>query len=194
VNPGCAISSVLPVRREENPTDQTRTERKMKKQISLAVMVSLIAVLIPNPALAAGGRILTLNAWGGWAPDTPVTVQSTVTADTKINNSNLYYTISLGSTIYATHTTNLPRMNANETLNDQWETVNSGWPEGDYTVTVCWSTGASQSCGIDGPLSITVHFVPTLGWGLSIAALGILFVGLWQRRREFDPAAERIRP
>ena len=166
----------------------------MKKTISFAVILAVLTALIPGPVLAAGGRIITLNAWGGWAPDTPVTVQSTVTADSKINNSNLYYTISLGSTIYATHTTNLTSMSAYETRNDQWETVNTGWPEGDYTVTVCWSTGAAQNCNIDGPLSVSVHFVPTLGWGLTIAAAGILLVGIWRRRREFEPSAEGIRP
>jgi hypothetical protein len=166
----------------------------MRKQISLAVILSLLMTLVPNLVLAAGGRIITLNAWGGWAPDTPVTVQSTVTADTRINNSNLYYTISLGSTIYATHTTPLSRMAANETRNDQWETVNTDWPEGDYTITVCWSTGNAQNCDIDGPVSVTVHFVPTLGWGLTVAALAILVFGFWRRRKEFEPAAVRIRP
>jgi hypothetical protein len=157
------------------------------------VILSLLMTVLPHPVLAAGGRIITLNAWGGWAPDTTVTVQSTVTADSKIGPSNLYYTISLGSTLYATHTTSLTKMNANETRNDQWDTVNSGWPEGDYTITVCWSTGNSQNCDISGPLSTTVHFVPTLGWGLTIAAVGILLFGVWRRRKEFEPVMERIR-
>jgi|WetSurMetagenome_2_1015567.scaffolds.fasta_scaffold87869_2 hypothetical protein len=164
----------------------------MKKQISLAVILSFVITLLPQTALAAGS-IFTLNAWGGWAPNTTVTVQSTIYTDSKIGPSNLYYTIALGSTVYATHTTSQSGMNAYETRNDQWDTLNTGWPEGDYTISICWSTGNSQNCNIAGPRTTTVHFVPTLGWGLTVAALGLLLLVLWKRRREFEPAPERIR-
>ena len=165
----------------------------MRKTISFALLLSLLVAVLPGRVLAAGGRILTLNAWGGWAPGTPVNVQSTISADSKISNSNLYYTISLGGTVYATHTTPLAAMAKYETRNDTWETVNSGWPEGDYTISICWSTGNSHQCDIDGPKTTTVHFVPTLGWELTVAAVAILLYGLWRRRKEFEPAAERIR-
>jgi hypothetical protein len=165
----------------------------MRKIFSCALILSLLVSAFPGRVLAAGGRIITLNAWGGWASGTPVNVQSTITADSKIANSNLYYTISLGGTIYDSHTTPLTAMAKNETRNDAWETVNSGWPEGDYTITVCWSTGNSQKCDIDGPRTTTVHFVPTLGWGLSLAGLAFLFYFLWRHRKEFEPAAERVR-
>jgi hypothetical protein len=166
----------------------------MKKTISLATILALLGALIPIPVLAAGGTILYLIAWGGYAPDTTVYVQTTVQATTRVNNSNLYYTISLGGTLYATHTTSLPRLNAWETYTDEWTTVNTGWPEGDYTITVCWSTGNAQNCDIDGPVTTSYHFVPTLGWGLTVAAAGILLLGIWRRRREFEPAPERDRP
>jgi len=165
----------------------------MRRKISCAVLLALLMTLLPHPVLAAGGSILTLNAWGGWAPSTPVTVQSTVYASSKIGPSNLYYTISLGSTLYATHTTSLTKMSMYETRNDEWSTVNTDWPEGDYTITICWSTGNSQNCDVDGPKSTTVHFVPTLGWTLTVTAVGILLYGLWRRRREFEPVMERIR-
>lgn len=164
----------------------------MRKTIPIALVLTMMILLIPNQVLAAGGRIITLNAWGGYAPNTPVYVQSTFTADSKISNSNLYYTISLGSTIYATHTTNLTPMKSNETRNDQWETVNSGWPAGDYTVTICWSTGGSQNCNIAGPKSVTVHFVPTLGWELTLVLLGFLLYIVWRRRKDFEPLTERV--
>jgi hypothetical protein len=163
----------------------------MRKTIVL--LLTLMVLLIPNQVLAAGGRILTLNAWGGWGPNTPVYVQSTFTADSKLNNSNLYYTIALGSTIYATHTTNLTPMNINETRNDQWNTVNSGWPAGDYTVTICWSKGGSHNCDIDGPKSVTVHFVPTLGWQLTLVLLGFLLYIVWRRRKDFELPREKAR-
>jgi hypothetical protein len=163
----------------------------MRKTIVL--LLTMMILLIPNQVLAAGGRIITLNAWGGYALNTPVYVQSTITADSKISNSNLYYTISLGSTIYANHTTNLTPMNSNETRNDQWQTVNSGWPAGDYTVTICWSTGNSHNCNIAGPKSVTVHFVPTLGWELTLVLLGLLLYIVWRRRKEFEPLGESVK-
>jgi hypothetical protein len=162
----------------------------MRKLFSTAVILSLLLTLVPARVLAAGGRILTLNAWGGWAPGTPVDIQATVSADTDINKTNLYYTIALGGTIYATHTTSLPAMKMYETRNDQWETTNTGWPMGDYTITVCWSTGNSTNCNIAGPVSTVTHFVPTLGWGLTLIAMGILVYGLY-RRREFEPIPQR---
>ena len=165
----------------------------MRKIISYALLLSILAAALPGMVLAAGGRILTLNAWGGWASGTPVNVQSTIFADKKIANSNLYYTISLAGTVYATHTTNQTAMAQNETRNDTWATVNTNWPEGDYTISICWSTGNSQKCDIDGPKTTTVHFVPTLGWELTVAAVAILLYGLWRRRKEFEPAAEVIR-
>jgi hypothetical protein len=164
----------------------------MRKQISLAVVLSLILTVLPQTVLATGS-IFTLNAWGGWAPNTPVTIQSTIYTDSKIGPSNLYYTIALGSTVYATHTTSESAMNANETRNDTWSTVNSGWPEGDYTIRICWSTGNSQNCNIAGPRTTTVHFVPSLGWPLTVAAVAILLYGLWRRRKDFEPVLERIR-
>lgn len=163
----------------------------MRRFLSTALIFAILASLVPAPVRAAGGRILTLNAWGGWAPGTAVTVQATIFADTKINNSNLYYTISLGGTVYATHTTPQTPMNQYDTRNDQWETTNTGWPEGDYTITICWSTGNSQSCNIDGPKTTVTHFVPTLGWGLTLFTFGILVYGVYRRRRQFDPIPQR---
>jgi hypothetical protein len=105
----------------------------------------------------------------------------------------LYYTIELDGTVYATHTTHLDRIEEWHTVTDEWSVMNSGWPEGDYTITVCWSQGGSKNCGIAGPVTTTYHIVPTLGWGLTLAAAGLLVIGLWRRRKEFEPAAERIR-
>jgi hypothetical protein len=84
-------------------------------------------------------------------------------------------------------------MSAYETRNDQWETVNTDWPEGDYTISICWSTGNAQNCNIAGPRTTTVHFVPTLGWGLTVVMVGVLLFGFWRRRKAFEPVLERIR-
>jgi hypothetical protein len=163
----------------------------MRRFVSTGLILSLLLALAPRTVLAAGGRILTLNAWGGWASGTPVDVQATIFADSKINNSNLYYTISLAGTIYATHTTPMTPMNQYETRNDQWETTNTGWPEGEYTISICWSTGNSTNCNIDGPKTVVTHFVPTLGWGLTIVTVGILAYGLYRRREQFEPVPQR---
>ncbi|MGB7538186.1 MAG: hypothetical protein WBM17_06575 [Anaerolineales bacterium] len=133
-------------------------------------------------------------AWGGYAPNTPVTVQTTVQATQKVGKSNLFYTISLGSTVYTTHSTLLDKLDAWQTVTDEWSTTNSGWPAGNYTITVCWSTGNSHNCDIAGPVTTTQYFVPTLGWELSLAGLAFLLFILWRRRNEFEPAMERIRP
>jgi hypothetical protein len=164
----------------------------MRKIISFALLLSISAAAFPGRVLAAGS-IFTLNAWGGWAPNTPVTVQSTIYTDSKIGPSNLYYMIALGGTVYATHTTSQSPMSAYETRNDQWETVNTDWPEGDYTISICWSTGNAQNCNIAGPRTTTVHFVPTLGWGLTVVMVGVLLFGFWRRRKAFEPVLERIR-
>jgi hypothetical protein len=164
----------------------------MRKIISSALLLSILAAALPGRVLATG-NIWTLNAWGGWPPEKLVTVQSTIYTDSKIGPSNLYYTIALGGTVYATHTTSQSAMSAYESRNDQWETGNTDWPEGDYTISICWSTGNAQNCNIAGPRTTTVHFVPTLGWGLTVAMVGVLLFGFWHRRKTFDPVLERIR-
>lgn len=61
----------------------------------MGLLLTLMVILISSPILAAGGSILYLVAWDGYAPDTKVYVQSTVQATKVVKDSNLYYTISL---------------------------------------------------------------------------------------------------
>jgi hypothetical protein len=162
----------------------------MQKRRWMAVIATLLALAIPVRVLAAEGSILYLITWGGYAADTPVYVQTTVQATTDVNKTNLYYTITgpgSESTLRATHSTPLEKMDAWQTVTDEWSVMNSGWPEGDYTVSLCWSPGNSTNCNIAGPVTAEFHSVPTLGWPLGIAAVGILLVWLWMRRREFAP-------
>jgi hypothetical protein len=162
---------------------------------SLVVVLTFFILAIPMRVLAAGGSILYLLAWGGYAPDTPVTVQTTVqVANKRINNSNLYYTITgpdPSATLRATHTTPISGLNAYQAYTDEWSTTNTGWPAGTYVITLCWSTGNAQNCDIAGPVTTTFESVPTLGWGLGILGFAILIYWFWRRRAEFESVRAR---
>jgi hypothetical protein len=165
----------------------------MRKKISNAMFESLLMTVLPYVVLAAGGSINTLDASDASQPDVTITVSSTGTAASKINNSNLYYVItSPGNVVVSSHSTSLGSMGNGDTFNDSWTTSNSGWPRGTYTLTLCWSTGGSHSCNIDSATT-TFYSVPALGWELSLAAIAFLIYILWRRRKDFEPAAERIR-
>jgi hypothetical protein len=100
----------------------------------------------------------------------------------------LYYTITgPDNTIRATHQTSVPTLDPYHTLTDQWSVNNAGWPAGDYTVSICWSTGNATNCDIAGPITTTFHSVPTLGWWLGLAGLAILVYAIWRRRAVFVP-------
>jgi hypothetical protein len=165
----------------------------MRKTIRIVFFATLMVLAIPIPVLAAGGSILSLTASGGSTPNSTITIQSTVRATNNIKNSNLYYTITgpgADSTIRATHRTSPGHMNPHETFSDSWATTNTGWPMGDYTLTLCWSTGNLSTCDIDYATT-TFYSVPTLGWTLTLIALILLLGWLWHRRKEFEPIAER---
>jgi len=160
----------------------------MRKFTWIVIIATLLALAAPVRVLAAGGNILYLITWGGYAGNTLVYVQTTIQATERTNNSNLNYTITgPGSdpTIRASHTTPIGRLNAWNTVTDEWSVMNTDWPEGDYTVRLCWSTGASTNCNIAGPVTSVFHSVPTLGWLLAAGGLGILFLFLWRRRNDF---------
>jgi hypothetical protein len=164
-----------------------------RKSIPAFLSATLAAALLVVPALAAGGSINTLDITDASQPDVTLTISSTGTAASKISNSNLYYTItSPGNAIVASHVTSLGSMSDGDTYTDSWTASNSGWPRGTYTLTLCWSTGGSHNCNIDSASS-TFYSVPALGWELGLTGLALLLYFLWRRRKEFKPAAERIR-
>ena len=160
---------------------------------TILFFLTVIILLIPSPVLAAGGTILSLTASGGSTPNSTITVQSKVQATKKINNSNLYYTITgpgSDSTIRASHRTTLGRLNLNQTYSDSWTTTNNGWPAGNYTLHLCWSTNNKSNCDI-ASATTTFYSVPTLGWELTSVALVLLLGWLWHRRKEFEPVGEK---
>ena len=161
------------------------------KRFSISMALAFFITVLPQHALAAGGSILYLIAWGGYAPGTAVSIQSTVQAiPDRVNNSNLYYTIlSPTNQVVATHQTDLNRIDAYQTVTDEWTTTNNGWADGWYTIRICWSTGNSHSCNIAGPLETSSHFVPTLGWAAGLAGLLAVVAWAWKRRAFLDAAA-----
>jgi hypothetical protein len=167
----------------------------MRKTIPFLLVLTLL-LLIPSPVLAAGGNILSLTASGGSTPNSTITIQSSVQATKRINSSNLYYTITgpgSDTTLRATHRTRVGRLNNSQTYSDSWTTTNNGWPIGNYTLRLCWSTGyTSSSCDI-ASATTTFYSVPTLGWTLSFIALVLLLGWLWRRRKEFEPVSESAR-
>jgi hypothetical protein len=169
---------------------------KMRKIIVVFLVIVCLAAAMPEKVLAWGGTILSLTVSGGATPNSTITIQSTVRASTRINNSNLYYRITgpgTDATIRATHRTSVGRLNNNQTYPDSWTTTNTGWPLGNYTVQLCWSRNNGSSCDV-ASATTTFYSVPTLGWGLSLVGLAFLLFFLWRQRKEFEPAMERIRP
>jgi hypothetical protein len=140
------------------------------------------------PLMAHDGTILRLLATDAPGYGDMVSVSSQVRANRRISRSNLYYEIFApgGTTIVATHSTSLPRMRPGDVYNDSWSTSNSSFPSvGTYTVILCWSTGTSHNCDIDRAQT-TFYSVPTMGWGLSLVGLILLFIFLWSHRERFD--------
>jgi uncharacterized protein (TIGR03382 family) len=167
-----------------------------RRAVPIVVSVLIIAALTAVKVLAFGGTILSLIASGGGTPNSTITVQSSVRATMRITSSNLYYTITgpgSDTTIRTTHRTTIGRLNNNQTFSDSWTTNNAGWPTGNYTLRLCWSRGNTSSLCDIASATTTFNSVPTLGWPLTLAALALLLGWLWRRRREFEPAVERVR-
>ena len=160
----------------------------MRPQRFLAVSIWVLAVSLmatagasASPLRANTGTILSLTAVGAQQPGDPIDVNSTVQATDSVNNSNLYYELMDPSgAIIFTRQVSPPRMVAGDTFSDSWTYTNPP-STGSYTVSLCWSTGNSHNCDI---ASNTTQFssVPTMGWPLSLVAIGMLGVWVWRRR------------
>jgi hypothetical protein len=162
--------------------------RRYGSGIWLAMIALILAVC---PARAAGeGTILSLSAIGASEPGDPIYISSSVQALSAIQNSNLYYTITAPSgALVAQRTFDPGRMSAGQIVNDAWSTSNT--PEtGTYTVTLCWSTGASTNCNI-ASASTSLYSVPTLGWALGLTGGALIAIWIWGNRRALALAGAR---
>jgi hypothetical protein len=147
----------------------------------LAVALMTAAAASASPLRSNTGSILSLTAQGASQPGDPIEITSEVQIADSVNKSNLYYELFDPSRVRIdVWQTDVPKMKAGDTFSDAWQYANPP-STGDYTVTLCWSTGQSQNCDIDLK-STTFSSVPTLGWPLEIAALGLLGVWLWRHK------------
>ncbi|HLF01320.1 MAG TPA: MYXO-CTERM sorting domain-containing protein [Anaerolineales bacterium] len=151
--------------------------------------IAAISLLLPlaGAAFAADGVITSLSASDAPAFDQTITINASFQADSRINNSNVYYEILApdGVTVVASHATNMPSMESGDTFSDSWTTTNSSFPaSGTYTLRACWNNGGSTNCQI-ASASTSFFSVPTLGWWLTLAAVILLAVFLWRRRADF---------
>ncbi|MGH2628210.1 MAG: hypothetical protein ACRDHY_16345 [Anaerolineales bacterium] len=131
------------------------------------------------------GVIVSLVGTGAGSPGNPIQISSTIRADSSIQNSNLLYKLySPSGALLLTRKIGAPNnMDPGDTFGDAWSYSNP--PDtGDYTVTLCWSTGNAENCDIASS-STGFYSVPTLGWTLTVVSLGLLAVFLYRRRRDF---------
>lgn len=163
------------------PAHQPRTRR-------YDWLIGLLALLL----VAAGdGTVLSLTVSGGANFNETITISATVRADGRIQNSNLYFVITAPSgAVVATHSVGVPSLDAGATFSYSWSSNNSGYPDmGTYTVTLCWSPGNAQNCGI-ASASTSFYSADTLGWALTAALFGLIGWWLLRRRQALFGAAE----
>ncbi len=154
----------------------------------VALLVGSVLPAQARPLAHPLGEITRLTATDAPDPGDVVVISSTVRANHHIPRSSLFYVVlSPDYTVIATRQVSVPRLQPGDTFSDSWSVSNSSFPsKGTYTVVLCWGRGSIQfpRCNIDVAWT-TFYSVPTLGWPLSIVALGLLAVFLWRRRDVF---------
>jgi hypothetical protein len=159
-----------------------------RRNLFLILIILTLVGAVPAWAQGNSGAVLSLVVSGGAQQGDTIRISSQVRADTRIQRSNLFYQVLApdGVTVVATNQTSAPRgMQPGDTFNHGWNTNNSSFPsQGTYSVTLCWSTGNAKNCDI---ASATTNFysVPTLGWTLSLVAVGLIAYWVFKHRLEF---------
>jgi hypothetical protein len=148
---------------------------------AILVLASALALF----SLGASGTVLSLTASGGGGYGDTITITTSVRADSKVNNSNLYFEIRApDGAVVSTHSFgDVPSLEEGGTFTYSWNSNNSGYPaQGNYTVSLCWSTGNSHNCDV-AQASTSFYSVPTFGLVLTVATLGLLAIWIWSARR-----------
>lgn len=179
---------VLVDRNRTIPRHEECNMRPHSRLVCLILSLCLLAYVMPAFAQGNSGTILSLVVTGGAQVGDTITISSQVRADSRIQRSNLVYTILApdGVTIVGTQTATPPNnMAIGEIYNHSWNTNNSGFPtQGTYSVTLCWSTGNATNCDI-ATATTNFYSVPTLGWMLSLVAVVLIGYWIYTRRLEF---------
>lgn len=149
------------------------------------LVVGLLALLT---VAAQAGTITFLSASGGGNFNETITISTTVRADDKVNNSNFYFEIRADNgTVAATHTFGgVPSLEAGATFSYSWTSNNASYPiQGNYTLSLCWSTGNSQNCDI-ASASTSFYAASSLGWFLTLVLIGLAGRWLWVRQSQLE--------
>jgi hypothetical protein len=137
---------------------------------------------------ANSGNIISLTANGGANPGEDITISAAIQATSGINNSNLLFTMyAPDGAVVASHKFNgVPRMDDGDTFSYSWVVNNGSFPAiGNYSLTLCWSTGNAENCDIT---SATTTFYAANSLGIMLAVGMSIFVGLvwWKRNDLFE--------
>ncbi len=167
-------SSKMCVNLRSNPTNPRRC----------LLVTALIALL----TIAANtGTVLSLTVSGGANFNETITISTTVRSEDGVNNSNFYFEIrDANGTVAATHSFGgVPSLDAGATFSYSWTSNNGAYPTmGNYTVSLCWSTGDSRNCNI-ASASSSFYAANTLGGFLTLVLFGFIGGWLWNRRELF---------
>jgi hypothetical protein len=142
-------------------------------------------------AAGQSGTVLSLSLSGGSNHNETITISTAVQAISRINNSNFHFEIRTSEgMVVATHNYgDVPRMNAAESFSYSWSSNNSSYPlMGDYSVTLCWSTGGSQNCNI-ASATTTFYAANSLGAVLTFSLVALVARWLWSKRKMLFGAA-----
>ena len=164
----------------------------MQRWSVTAILVLLLALSPPlsvaaAPVLSVTGQITSLAATGASDPGDPIQISSSSEAKSSLEKTNLYYEVyDEAGTLVATRQVNADRLEAGDVINDSWSTSNTP-TTGTYKVTLCWSTGQAHNCDIDY-VETSFYSVPSLGWPLTVVAIGMLAMFILRRNSDFAEA------
>lgn len=147
----------------------------------IPTMISLLTLL----SIGASGSILSLSTSGGDGYSQDITINTTVQADDKVNNSNFYFELRApDGTVITTHNHDLPRLEGGTTYNYSWSSNNASYPvQGNYSVTLCWSAGGSGQCQL-GSVTTGFYSVSTLGRILPVVLVMLAAIWVLRMRRK----------
>jgi hypothetical protein len=145
------------------------------------VFFSLLALLT---VAANVGHVTMLSASGGANLNETITINATVVSDDGVTNSNFYFEIrAADGTVVATNTfEGVPQMEGGQSYSYSWQSNNSSYSvQGDYSVSLCWSTGNARNCNV-ASATTTFYAANTLDPLLYALLVGLAMWWVLKRR------------